>query len=92
MGISKMKSKDFGLASMLVSKGHEIVNYEIDDRGQVWFDFGESDDVTDFEKRFYFANETVGVLDFLAAQRRIRALIKQCKDINHDNISNRSSR
>jgi|APSaa5957512622_1039677.scaffolds.fasta_scaffold418140_2 hypothetical protein len=67
-----MKTKDFGLASLMLSKEKKLLNHTRDEYGRYWFDF-END--KQLENDFYSNDAVVHVQDFLNAQRRLKSLI-----------------
>lgn len=70
-----MKTKDYGLASLLVCKGHMIIDYARDRQGQVWFEFKDSKETRQQENDFFMNSASVLVQDYLGAQRRLKSLI-----------------
>jgi len=67
-----MKTKDFGLASLMLSKNKKLLNHVRDEYGRYWFEF---EDDKQLENDFYTNDAVVQVQDFLNAQRRIKSLI-----------------
>jgi hypothetical protein len=67
-----MKTKDFGLASLMLSKEKKLLNHTRDEYGRYWFEFEDDEGLED---SFYSNCVSVLVQDFIAAQRRIKSLI-----------------
>jgi hypothetical protein len=67
-----MKTKDFGLASLMLSKNKKLLNHIRDEYGRYWFEFEDDEGL---ENDFYTNDAVVYVQDFLNAQRRIKSLI-----------------
>ena len=67
-----MKTKDYGLASLMLSKGKKLINHTRDGLGRYWFEFEDDEGLED---RFYSNSVSVLVQDFINAQRRIKSLI-----------------
>jgi hypothetical protein len=74
-----MKTKDFGLAAMLVSKNAKMTGYTTDELGNLWFEFATDDRVAALEKGFFRNTVDVRIQDFLAAQKALKALIFETK-------------
>jgi len=70
-----MNTKDFGLASLLVSNNCKLVDYSTDELGQMWFEFKDDEISRGLERTFYLSTATVNVQQFVAAQKMLKALI-----------------
>ena len=70
-----MKIKDYGLVIYLLCRGYNILDYTRDLKGRVWFRFSDDADIRQSDNDFRTNDATVRVQDYLAAQRRIKALI-----------------
>jgi len=70
-----MKTKDFGLSCLLASNQCEIISQELDDRGQVWIEFKDSDAVHRLERAFYNGTAQVNLADFLSSHKMLKTLI-----------------
>lgn len=70
-----MKTKDFGLSCLLASNQCEMISQELDDRGQVWIEFQDSETVRKLERAFYNGTAQVNLGDFLSTQKTIKTLI-----------------
>lgn len=67
-----MKTKDYGLASLMLCKGKNLISHAPDEFGRYWFVFEDDDEL---ENDFYANNVSVLIQDFINAQRRIKSLI-----------------
>jgi hypothetical protein len=74
-----MKTKDFGLAALLVSKNAKMTGYTTDELGNLYFEFDTDDNVAALEQGFYRNTVDVRIQDFLAAQKMLKALIFETK-------------
>ena len=74
-----MKTKDFGLAALLVSKNAKMTGYTTDELGNLWFEFATDDTVAALEQGFYRNTVDVRIQDFLSAQKMLKALIFETK-------------
>ena len=63
-----MKTKDYGLASLMLSKNKKMINHVRDEYGRYWFEFEDDEQL---ETDFYTNDAVVHVQDYLNAQRRI---------------------
>ena len=70
-----MKTKDFGLSCLLASNQCEIISQELDDRGQVWIEFKDSDAVHRLERAFYNGTAQVNLADFLSSHKMLKTVI-----------------
>lgn len=70
-----MKTKDYGLMSLLICKGHTIIKREVDSLNQVWFHFADTIEIQQLENAFYMNSVSVAILDFITAQRNVKNLI-----------------
>lgn len=70
-----MKTKDFGLCSLLAANQCEIVRYETDSRGQVWLEWTDDDRSRKLEREFLSGTAIVRLADYLSAQKHIKTLI-----------------
>ena len=68
-------TKDFSLASLLVSNNCKLMNYTTDQLGQMWFEFEDTDTAQELERNFHLGTVTVNVQQFVAAQKMLKALI-----------------
>ena len=80
-----MKTKDYGLASLMLAKGKELINHTRDDFGRYWFEF---EDDNRLEDEFYTNSVTVFVQDFINAQRRIKSLIFKSNEYGYGKTAN----
>ena len=67
-----MKTKDYGLASLMLCKGKKLINHIRDAQGRFWFEFEDDERL---ENDFYTNEAVVLVQDYLNAQRIIKSLI-----------------
>ena len=67
-----MKTKDYGLASLMLCKNKKMINHVRDEYGRYWFEFEDDEEL---ENDFYTNDAVVHVQDYLNAQRRIKSLI-----------------
>ena len=67
-----MKTKDYGLASLMLCENKNLLNHTRDEYGRYWFEFEDDEGLED---SFYGNCVSVLVQDFLNAQRRIKSLI-----------------
>jgi len=79
------KTKDFGLAAMLVAKNAKMTGYTTDDLGNLWFEFATDDVVAALEQGFYRNTVDVRIQDFLAVQKMLKALIFETKRNMYEN-------
>ena len=70
-----MNTKDFGLASLLVSNNCKLVDYSTDELNQMWFQFEDNEISRGLERNFHLSTATVNVQQFVAAQKMLKALI-----------------
>jgi hypothetical protein len=73
------KTKDFGLAALLVAKNAQMTGYTTDELGNLWFEFTTDETVAALEQGFYRNTVDVRIQDFLAAQKMLKALIYETK-------------
>lgn len=78
-----MKSKDFGLVCFLIYKGVKLEDYEMDSRGQLWFEFEETTATSAYQKDYFTGKAEVNLRDFLKTQDMIKSLIIQEKRNNN---------
>ncbi|HEY3295392.1 MAG TPA: hypothetical protein VGL38_08130 [bacterium] len=79
------KTKDFGLAAMLVAKNTKMTGYTTDELGNLWFEFATDENVAALEEGFYRNTVDVRIQDFLAAQKMLKALIFETKRNMYEN-------
>ena len=79
-----MRTKDYGLASLLVCKDFKLQRRTKDQMGQVWFEFGDTEDLLQIENEFYSNDAYVLVQDYLAALKRIKSLIYQTRNNEYE--------
>ncbi len=70
-----MRTKDFGLSCLLASNQCEIVSQELDNRGQVWIEFRDTDNSRKLERAFYNGTAQVNLTDYLSSHRMLKNLI-----------------
>jgi hypothetical protein len=70
-----MNTKDFALASLLVSNNCKLVDYTTDQLGQMWFEFEDTDAARELERNFHLSTATTNVQQFVGAQKMLKALI-----------------
>lgn len=70
-----MKTKDFGLSCLLASCRCEMLGHELDQRGQVWLEFRDSEQSKKLEKEFFNGTATVNLADYLSAHKQLKTLI-----------------
>ncbi|MBL0061266.1 MAG: hypothetical protein IPP40_07225 [bacterium] len=71
------KTKDFGLAALLVANNIKLTNYTTDELGQMWFEFLDDATTRELEHSFNLATAMVNVQKFTAASKMLKALIYQ---------------
>ena len=74
-----MKTKDFGLSCLLASNQCEMTSQELDDRGQVWIEFKDTDTLKTLERAFYNGTAQVNLADYLSAHKMLKTLIFQLR-------------
>lgn len=79
-----MKTKEFGLAALLVANDIKLVDYTTDDLNQMWFEFEDNETARELEARFYRATATVNVQSFLGASKMLKALIYQNRKLIYE--------
>lgn len=70
-----LTTKDFGLASLLISNHITMTDYRTDDLNQMWFSFNDTDVARAIERDYLTATATVNVQAFQAAQKMLKSLI-----------------
>lgn len=70
-----MKSRDFGLCCYLASNRCELVSHEIDNLGQVWMEFRDTELTQKLEDQFYNGTAQVNLADYLSSQKQLKTLI-----------------
>ena len=70
-----MKTKDFGISCLLASHRCEVVGHELDQRGQVWIEYRDTDLTRRLEREFFSGTATVNLADYLSAYKNIKTLI-----------------
>ena len=74
-----MKTKDFGLSCLLASNQCEMLSQELDDRGQVWLEFRDTDSARKLERAFYNGTAQVNLSDYLSSHKMLKNLIFQMR-------------
>ncbi|MCB1060972.1 MAG: hypothetical protein KDB65_12120 [Calditrichaeota bacterium] len=88
-----MKTKDFGLITTLKAKGHQFVDYYVDDLGRIFFRFDDCPEIKAIEDGFFRNTLSVRVQDFLNAQTMMKTLVFDIKrKANENGITVRSGR
>jgi hypothetical protein len=70
-----MKSKDYGICCLMASHKCEMLGHELDDRGQVWIEWRDTDLTRKLERDFFSGTATVNLADYLSSQKQIKTLI-----------------
>lgn len=70
-----MRTKDFGLSCLLTSHKCEVLGHELDHRGQVWFEFRDTEFVRKLEREFFSGTVVVNLADYLSAHKHLKTLI-----------------
>jgi hypothetical protein len=70
-----MKTKDFGLSCLLASNRCELISHELDNRGQVWMEFKDTDILRKLEGQFFSGTVQVNLADYLSSQKQLKTLI-----------------
>ena len=78
-----MKTKDYGLASLMLCKNKKMINHVRDEYGRYWFEFEDDEQL---ENDFYTNDTVVRVQDYLNAQRRIKSLIFKSNENCYERI------
>ena len=86
-----MKTKDFGLASLLVCKNCPIQNFNADEFGQTWFEFEDSPTTRELETAFFKNAVSVPVQDFLAAMKMVKSVFYNQRGRQHERCDERFS-
>ncbi len=73
------RTKDFGLAALLVSKDAKMTGYTTDELGTLWFEFTTDEAVAALEEGFYRNTVDVRIQDYIAAQKMLKSLIFETK-------------
>lgn len=85
-----MKTKDLGLASLLVSNRCRLNAYEMDELGQMWFEFADEDKTRGLEESYCLRSAIANVQEFLAAQKMLKALIFEHRNKIYEHRINKS--
>lgn len=72
-------TKDFGLASLLISRNITMQDYTTDNMNQMWFTFEDSDLAKSIERDYFTATAITNVQDFMGAQKMLKSLIHESK-------------
>ena len=67
--------KDFGLATLLVSKDCPYSDYVVDELGRIWFQFDNNEKVRELKDGFYRNTVDVRIQDFIKTQTALKTLI-----------------
>ena len=70
-----MKTKDFGLNCLLASRHCNMLGHELDNRGQVWIEWCDTEQTRQLEREFFSGTATVNLADYLSSQKQIKTLI-----------------
>lgn len=70
-----MKTKDFGLCCLLASHRCEMLGQELDERGQVWIEFRDTELSRKLESEFLNGTATVNLADYLSCFKQLKTLI-----------------
>jgi hypothetical protein len=70
-----MKTKDFGLSCLLASNRCELISHELDDRGQVWMEFKDTELTRQLESQFFSGTVQVNLANYLSSQKQLKTLI-----------------
>jgi len=71
-----IQTKEWSLASFLLSKEAKLLGTTVNGANEVIFQFKEDPEASNLEKNYYEnGNVSVNVHEFLAAQRRIKGLV-----------------
>ena len=82
-----MRTRDFALASLLVSHDCKLMNHQIDELGRLHFTFEDSELQRTLEREYDLSTATANIQRFTAAQKMLRALIYK-ERLKHDNRTN----
>jgi len=72
-----MKTKDFGLAALLVANDCKLIGYETDELNQMWFEFEGTGCTRELELGYNLATAVCNVQKYNAASKMLKALIYQ---------------
>jgi hypothetical protein len=70
-----MKTKDFGLASLLVANNIKLLNYETDNLNQMWFEFQDTEASQELVTGFHHATVACNIQAYIGAQKMLKAII-----------------
>ena len=70
-----MKTKDFGLAALMVANNIKLLDYETDELNQMWFEFADTETSRELVAGFHRATATCNVQAYLGAQKMLKAII-----------------
>lgn len=79
-----IQTKEWSLASFLLSKEAKLLGTSVNGANEVIFQFQEDPELSNFEKSYYENDDdNVNVQNFLAAQRRIKELVFKHRGERH---------
>lgn len=70
-----METKDFGLASLLVTYEVKMISYKMDRFNEMWFEFEDSDVTKSLKHGFDTGQATANVQRYIAAQKMLKSII-----------------
>lgn len=70
-----MKTKDFGMCCLLASHRCEMLGHELDDRGQVWMEFRDTELTRKLERDFFSGTATINLADYLNSHKMLKTMI-----------------
>lgn len=70
-----MKTKDYGINCLMASNHCEMLGHELDQRGQVWIEWRDTELTRRLERDFFSGTATVNLTDYLSCQKQIKTLI-----------------
>jgi hypothetical protein len=70
-----MKTKDFGMCCLLASHRCEMLGQELDNRGQVWIEWRDTEQTRKLERDFFNSTATVNLADYLSAHKQLKTMI-----------------
>lgn len=68
-------TKDFGLSCLLMSNRCEMITHRLDERGQVWIEFQNTEKARQLEQAFYNGTAQVNLADYLSCHKTLKTLI-----------------
>ena len=79
-----IKTKEWSLASFLLSKEARLLGTFVNSADEVVFQFAADPRISELEKAFYSNGDvSVNVHDFISAQKRVKGLVYRNRGGNH---------